>query len=865
MWLRALVRKRRVESEMEREMRFHLELETENNIRLGLPTAEARRRAFVAFGGVERAKEDVRDERRTRWLEQLAADIRFALRGFLRRPLFAGGVITLIALGVGANTAIFSLVDHLLIAPLPYPDGNRMAQFLGTAGGGQVLVTPTRSSIDLWRRRTRAVEQIVTYQAGTAELGDPTRGVTEYIQAANITPGVLAFTRTVPLFGRDVQPADTVQNAAPVALISYGLWQRSFSGSRDVLGRIVVVNGTSNVVVGVLPRNYSLPFVDDPTEVYPALRATGGDGPAEAMAKLRPGVTIDDANRELGQIFTDLDRDKSQDSPRLMRAVDELSITSRHVLYLMFGAVMLVLLIACANVANLMLSRAWSRQREFAIRAAMGAGRARLVRLVFTESLMLALTGGAAGLAVAAATTKFLIASQAGNQLDFTGSRLDSLTLLWATGVCLVTGVLFGLAPAVFVAGNRAADSLKAGTRAATASMGARRFRGALVIVEVALSAVLLVSAGLLGRTIFAMQRANLGFDPRGLSGIGLVAIDQHLADPASRSAVLAGALRRVRAVPGIRDATLATGLPPQFGTAMGALEIEGRQTAGTDSLSSVGFNSGASDYFTVTGTRIVQGRAFAPDQSLSDRLLGTELVVNEGFARRFWPEGGAIGARLRRGSGPWLTIVGVAADVQLPTSKRAWTKTQFYESMPAAPKQATLIVRSALPLAAILPQIQAAVHEASPFIKVRRTVVADDLIAGSRATHRFMLALLGIFAGLALVLAAFGLHAVIAYAVGQRTREIGVRVALGAQNAEVLRLVVGSGLRLSAVGIVVGAAGGLAAARAMRAMLYGVGAADPVTLGAVAVVLMLVGAAASYIPARRAMRVDVVEALRAD
>jgi predicted permease len=385
------------------------------------------------------------------------------------------------------------------------------------------------------------------------------------------------------------------------------------------------------------------------------------------------------------------------------------------------------------------------------------------------------------------------------------------------------------------------------------------------VVAEVALSAVLLVASGLLVRTIVNMQHADIGIEPAGLMGISVTMRSPQWKTPELRRSAMESMLDQVRGIPGVRAATISMAMPPQFATAMGALEIEGRSISANDSLTSVAFTSARPDYFALTGTRLIRGHVFADDPTVGDRVLATEVIVNETFARRFWPNGEALGGKVRTGSGPWLTIVGVAADVILPTSKRAWSKTQFYRAMPAAPLGATILVRSNIPLATLLPSLEAAIKRASPNIRVGRSSSAEAALVESRATHRFTLALVGGFAAVALLLAALGLHAVVAFSVGQRTREIGVRVALGAQKSDIMRLVVGQGTGLALVGVVIGAAGGIAAAQTMRALLYGTRAADPATLAAVSLVLGVVAVVASYVPARRAMRVDPVEALRSE
>jgi predicted permease len=844
---------------------LHVEMETENNIRLGMSPVEARRRALVVFGGVEHTKEQVRDERHTRWLEQLAADLRFALRGFRMRPGFTFGVVTLIALGVGVNTGIFSVMNHVLLYPLPYADGNRMVEFTAQAGGGTVMITPMQEQVDQWRARGRAVQDIIVFRWNDYQLGDSTKGPTETLHGALITPGAVAFTGAKPLLGRDISAQDTLSDAPPVALIAHSLWQSRFGGNGSIVGQSILLDGTPHTVIGILPPKFKLPFVDG-DQIFSALRSSGGNRPIDAMAKLRPGASVEQANRELTSIFTTLDKRVGQDPPRVMRAADWVSKSTKRVVYIMFVAVFIVLAIACANVANLLLSRAWSRRREFAIRAAMGAGRPRLIRQMFTESMLLSIVGGVAGIGIAFVTLKTILAVQPGLSGDFDGTRIEPHVFLWALGLSLLTGILFGLAPAMFVAGERADDALKSGTPTAPGSKTARHVRGALVVAEVALSAVLLVASGLMVRTIVAMQRANYGIQPAGLWGVHLNISDKQIGDSIARQGVAQAILQRVRAVPGVQGATYSTSLPPHFATGMGEMEIEGRPVSSNDSLRAISMLMVRPELFSLAGIRILQGRAFADDRSARDFMQkNTEVVVNESFAKRFWPNGDALGKKVRRGGGPWATIVGVAADVHVPGDTRVLKKTQFYQALAGAPTRATLVVRSIAPMNVMLPSIEAAVAEASPRVKVDKPESSEMFLTAARSMHKFTLTLIGAFAALALLLAAFGLHAVIAYSVGQRAREIGIRVALGAQSSDVMQMVIAQGMRLAVVGIAFGAVGGYITAGAMRAMLYDVAPSDPLTLGATMATLALVALVASYMPARRALRVDPVDALRSE
>ena len=858
MWLRALLVRRQVESEMEREMRLHLDLETQHNVERGMSPGEARRRAMLAFGGVERAKESVRDERLTRWLEELAADFRLALRGFRRQPAYTIGIITLIALGIGPNAAIFSVVNHTLLSPIPFRDGNRMVALSATAGGGRILSARTKADVDLWRARARTVESITFVDPRQYTLGDTARGPTERVRGVAFGPGATAFTGLHPLIGRDIEPSDTLAAAPPVVLLSYALWQRLFGGQADAIGRSVVLNQLSHTVIGVMPERFTVPFWAGSSQLFTALRGVRPDHEAYAIAKLRPGESVADANRELAAMFPKRDASKSEDAPFVERAIDRVGASSKRTIYLIFGAVSLVLLIACANVANLMVARAWTRQREFTIRSAMGARRSRLIRHVLVESVTLSLCGGTLGIAFAFGTLALLnrvpeIAWQIG------GARMEPIVLAWVFSLSIATGVLFGIAPALFVSATRHADALKAGSSSVAGHPSSRRLRAGLVIGEIALSVVLLVSSGLLIRTISAMQRADMGFQPAGLYGVEVLLRDTSFSDSTARHAALQLVLDRVRAVPGVRAATYSIGVPPDGVIGVGQLEIEGASVLETDSLATSNLSVAWPNVFAVLGVHILRGRAF---NAYSDQ---SEIVVNDGFARRFFPNGQAVGGRIRRSGGPWATVVGIANDIDVPGAPNRINATHFYLALGAAPKSPTLLFRSDLPLARVAPVVTEAIRTANPRIKLGRTSAADDLVAGARGLQRFTLRMIGAFAVLALILVAFGLHATIAYSVSQRTRELGIRMVLGAQSHNVMELVLGQAIKLTAAGLIVGVYGGFLAGRALRALLFHVAPLDPLSIGAVGVILVAVSLLASYAPARRAASVDPAETLRAE
>ena len=866
LWLRALLRRRHVESELDRELRLHLELETEENIRRGMTLGEARRRALVSFGGVEQTKEAVRDERETRWLDEVSADVRYALRGFRRQPWFAATAVLLLALGIGANVAIFSVVHRLILRPLPFPDGPRMVFLQRTSGHGALSAGSRRQFVDDWRARARDVVDITMVDEEQYAIGDTARSP-ERAWGVAIPPGALAFSGAHPALGRDIAAQDTLMNAPPVALLSDGLRQRLFGASRSALGRTILLDGRPHTIIGVMPPEFRIPFIDG-NAVFTALPpAAANDGELLTIAKLAEHHDVDDANRELLGIFNSIPRPKNSisDPPRLLRGVDLLSRQYRLIVEILFGAVGFVLLIACANVANLVLARAWGRQREFAVRAAMGAGAARLVRQVFTESILLAIVAGALSLAVAKLALRLIVAAQPPNSTELNGARLDGPVLAWSVAISVAAGLVFGLAPALFLARRDSAEVLKDGTRTATGSRAARHVRSGLVVLEVALSVVLLIGSGLLIRTLVAMQRMDFGIEPKHLAAVSLRLTDKQLTLEGRRDALHA-LLERVRAVPGVEQATLADRLPPDYITGASPIEIEGRTVGIADSLSSFVLNGGPSDFFTVLGMHIVAGRGFADDLTPTDQHGSSEVVIGESFAKRFWPNGGAVGARIRPFANlPWMTVVGVVRDIRGPGDERRAWHPQLFMAMPAAYARPFLLFRSHQPLERMLPPITAAIHEANPLIGVGSSATADAQFTHFMSMHRFTLTLLGAFASLALVLAVVGLHSVVAYSVHQRSREIGVRMALGAAATDVVGLVVRQAMALALIGVGVGAVAGVAASRTLRSMLYGVGTTDPVTIVVVAIVLVGGALTAAYAPARRAAKINPVEALRAD
>jgi len=793
------------------------------------------------------------------------------------------------ALGIGANTAVFSIIHHLLLAPLPFPDGNRMVFIEVTTGAGEFLVEPRQDIVDAWARTTRAVEQITPYDDHGAVLGDTAVDPPAHVRVVATVPSIFAYLHTRPALGRGVVPSDTLSGAPPIAIISDSLWRYAFGGTQAALGRPVVVDGVSHTIVGVLPNGFTVPFTNGDPALLTALPQSSATRPVQALAKLRPNATTADANRELASIIRSLrltdGHDNLIDGARVERAIDLVSSDERQIVLVLFGAVGFVLLIACANIAQLLLTRAWARQREFAVRIALGAGRARVMRQVLAESLTLSVAGAIMGILIAVMTLRLIVAAEPPST-DFSGAHLEPGVLAWTAGVALITGVLFGSVPAFFAGSGRVGESLKASTRLAAGTRGARQLRAGLVTLEMALSVVLLCGAGLLVRSLVALRRDDLGFEPRKLSGLPLTLSASRFPDAVSRQAVMDAVLQRARETPGVLRATYALMLPPDAAIAMGGIEIEGRKLTTSDSIRTLALQVATPGYFETAGIPLLRGRTFAratvasaapPPQARMTKqgaeavprdpiTAGDESVISQSLAKRFWPNADAIGARIRLGHTPWTRVVGIVPDVHAPGASGGRNAMQVYQSLAPGVRNATLIVRSSLAPADLETRLRAAIRSVDPAIRLRAGLVtAEARMSRAMSVQRSTLVLLGAFAALAIVLAVIGLYGVIAYTVSQRTRELGVRMALGATPGDVLRLVTREGLLLTTAGIGLGAIAAVGATRALRGLLFAVQPGDPTTIAVVSILIGAAGVISTLVPARRATRIDPVDALRAE
>jgi len=866
-------------------------------VRRGLSPEAAREQALARLGGssgdarsaLRRSAE--RRERHKRFREvvdELKEDVRFAWRQGMKAPAFTVVAVLTLALSIGANTAIFSVVHRLLLAPLPYPNGDRIVMPMQD-GDPPLRLAAAPALVHEWRARTHTLSAL----AGASEFLFSVRpdGTVDTLPAAAITANFLPTLGVRPSVGRGfLSEEERADGQYAVALISHALWQRAYGGGTDVLGKTVTFEGRPLVIVGVTPPSLSIPLWRTPAPDLwlPATleqASTGGSGALDpgpsVFALLGRGRSAESATAELQAIAaSELDsvpreeRVNGSAPVRVMRAQDLLSARERRVVQVLFAAVGALLLIACANLANLLLARAWARQREFAVRGALGAGRARIARQVLTESVSVALTGGLLGVGVAWLALRVIVALRPPTLDQLADVRLDHAVLLWCLGLSIVTGVLFGSAPALFAGAQSAGDVLRRESRWGSHGRTSGRVRSGLIVLEIAVSLVLLLGSGLLVRSFSELQRIRLGFEPRGLVYTDVLLGGGPFRD--RRIAMRDAIVERLRALPGVTG--VAVGVMPSKGYfSMGGLDAETDSAGHTTRIPTLGTVFITPDYFRVARIALVDGRL--PDSSVAwpgggPLGMSPEVLVNRELARRVWRRGRAIGARLREapdgfpaGRAPtrWSTVVGVVDDVRMPDVRGDRAALQVYSLIPPRLGDVPFLVRTSMSADAAAPLVKHAIASAHPALFVRPTLSGDTYLRNGLAPTRFAMTLISAFAALALLLATIGLYSVIAYGVRQRTREIGVRVALGADPSAVLRLVIMGGVRLAGAGLVIGLGIALTAMRVIESMLYGVSSADPRTFGAGMLFVAAIALVASYVPARRALRIDPAESLRTE
>ncbi len=878
--IQSIFRKDRVEQDLTDEIRFHVDKLIEQNVARGMPPAQARYAALQELGGLEQLKEECRDMRRVKVIENLVQDVRYGLRVFRKNPGFAAVAILTLALGIGATTAIFSVVDAVVLKPLPFPTADRLVRvrslILKTGTGG---IASYPDFLD-WRAQNHVFDGIAAFRTGDFTLVGASDAV--HLQGAVVSAQLLSLLDVKPVLGRSFAPEEDSPAAAggtdPV-ILSQELWQREFSSDPSVIGRKIELNGLPFTVVGVMPGGFQYPIQAEPIELWTtiAVDARGADSMTtqrgahylDVLGLLKPGVAIPRAQAEMVGIASALNKAHPENRPRTVRIVPELESLSgplRAPLFVLLGAVGCVLLIVCANVANLLLARASSRQKEMAVRAALGSSRLRTVCQLLTESLTLGLLGGAVGLALALALLQLLVRIIPAEVPRLNLIGLDVRLLGFAFLISLVAGILFGLVPAFQLSKVSLTGALSEGCRGGVSSgRGHNRVRSALVVSEVALAVVLLVGAGLLVKSFLRLTRVDPGFDPHNVLTFQL---DSPAGQPDTQlPAFYHQVVARMAALPGAISASAVASLPLTGNNIQSSIEIEGQPTP-IGSRPIADFNAVELNYFHTIGIPLAAGRDFTEQD---DAKSPPVVIVNQALARRFFPNENPIGKHVRPGIGngygpgesPMREIVGVVGDVK-QGDLGGESSPEVYAPLAQSPFSPMIIlVRTRIDPRGIVEPARGAVASLDRHQPLYHVLTLDQYFAESVSEPRLSTLLLSGFAGLAVLLACLGVYGVISYIVIQRRHEIGVRMALGAEASEVLRWMLVRGLALASVGIAIGLAFALGLAHLLSSALYGVRPTDPVIFVTAPMALLSVALLASYIPARRAARVDPMVALR--
>lgn len=873
------LKRRRWERRMDAEFQFHLDSQIGDYMRRGFSRAEAELRARRELGSVDLAKDECRDERPLEWLGRFFRDVGYICRSLRKSPGFAAAAVLTLALGIGANTAIFSVVQGVVLAPLPYSQPDRLV-VVWENNPRFPRVWVSYPNFQDWRRTARSFRQMAAFMEQGVDLTSP--GAPEHLNGKEISSGFFSTLGAKLALGREFSPEEDRRGGTPAVVISNRLWRDRFGGSPEALDKSVTLDGVDYTIVGVTRQGFRL---EGDADVYTPLgrgdplilndRASH-DG-IFSVARLAPGVSVSQGQAEMSTIQNDLDRlypDANRDLGVYIEPLKRVIVGDvGGTLLLLSGAVGLVLLIACANVANLLLARSAARAREFAVRSALGATRARLMRQLLTESVLLSLAGAGLGLLFAKLGVRPALAAVPGILPRSENIGVNASVLLFTLGLSIAVGILFGLAPALKNWNADLQASLKEGDRGSTGAH--RRAQSGLLIVQVALTLVLLVGAGLLLQTIRHLSNVDAGFDTRHLITFK-AGVSHSLTKTASSTRIAYRQLiERIRKIPGVRaaDYTGAVPLSGQGGTM--PFWIGSRRPVSLQGAPRLVMFLTGPDYLRTMGIPLLRGRFFTPEDTTESPCV---IVIDSVFAHMYFPDGDPLSQTISAGFSPVgpCRIVGVVGHVRhwdLADSS-AYTQNQAYFPLYQDPDRwvqtnypyTTIVVRTPLEPAILMPAIKAAVYGGGSGQPVFDVKTLRRIVSESMSSQRFPMILLQAFAALALLLASIGIYGVISYSVTQRVREIGIRIALGAVKRDVLRMVVGQGLRLALAGVAIGAAAAMILTRLLSSfshLLYGVRTWDPSTFAAVSLVLIGASVLACYIPARRAARVDPMVALR--
>ncbi len=871
---------RRLEKDIDEELEYHIERRTRENIAAGMSPSAAREEALRRFGDVANVRKAcrrigtyrIRAQRRVEMLDELRGNLRYAVRTLHKRPGFAAVTILSLALGVGGVSAMFSLVDGVLLRPLPFADPDRLVLLWGVETGMRTGSSAASypDFVDFEEQNSVFEELAGWSSASFAVTGS--EGEPMMIDAARVTYDLLPMLGVQPAIGRGFLPEEDRVGGEPVALISDGFWASRFGSRSDIVGQTLTLDGVYVTIIGVMPTDLEFPAS---VQVWiPAVPVHASDSRGQhrivALGRLEPGINIELAEEEMRAIAARLEEEYPQSNTnrgaRLETLHEAVVGNVRPALVMLLAAVATVLLIVCANVANLLLARSTTREKEVAIRTALGAGRRRLMRQLLTESLVLAVVGGALGVLLAVAAVGLVKAINPGNLPRLDEVAVNARVLWVALAVSLVTGVVFGFAPSYHSSKPDLNSSLKEGGRTSTQGGRKPRLRQFLVVAEMAMAVVLVAGAGLLINSFLQLQRVDPGFRDKGV----LIA---PLALPASRydsrqkvTAFFDELLESIEALPGVESAAAAYRHPLSGGWET-SFTLPGVYEPPEGQRPEARIRPITASYFQTVGIPLLQGRYF--DEHDDDRAPGV-VIINESFARAFFPEGDAIGHRLLRDQ--WwpdlpfeFEIVGIVGDVKMDglTESTPWAMYYPHDHYPFA--EMNVVVRAEGDPLAFAAAVRQRVWALDADLPVENVQALEQIRSESVARERFQTVLLGLFAVLALTLAALGIYGVMSYAVAQRTSEIGVRMSLGARANEVLAMIVGQGMKLAALGLVLGLVGAIATSRVMASLLFGVSPTDVPTFAAVTVVLAAVALLACVLPALRASRIDPVHALRSE
>ena len=811
----------------------------------------------------------------------LLQDLRYAVRMLLKNPGFTAVAVLTLALGIGANTAIFSIVNGLLLRPLPYRNSERLAIIWTHSPGANVAQDwPSPGQFSAVQANNSIFESLALARGNIVILTG--EEAPERISVVQVASAVFSLLGVEPAFGRVFLPEEDTPGKPLTVVLTHGLWQRRFGGDPKIIGRKLSLSGDSYTIVGVMPTDFSLGYEVMPTvggmvepELFLPLPLSvermnhHGDENYNVLARLKPGATIAHAQAELNQVARRLEQEFPKSYPASRRfafsvrpLLEQVVGEVRSALYALLGAVGCVLLIASANVANLLLARAAAREKEMAIRTAIGASRWNVILQLLTESVLLALLGGVLGLLLAAIGLHALRALSPGNIPRLQDISMDGRVLAFTSAVVLLTSVLFGLAPALRSLCVNLSATLKEGGRGLVT--GHHRLRTLLVVVEIALSLVLAVSAGLLIRSFARVQQIEPGFEPQSVLSMRLALFGPAYSDENRRANFYQELLDRVRQLPGVESAGVVSILPLAGGVSWGGIAIEGYDAAAGQSAIQADQRIASVGYFETMRIPLIKGRFFnEQDRKDSPRVA----IIDENMARAYWPNANPIGKRLKQGiannDNPWLNVVGVVANVK-QYALDVDSRVAFYTPHAQIPSgMMYLTVRTRVDPASLTRTLTREARALDPNVPIYDVRTMEQWLSGSLARRRFAMLALGLFAGVAMLLAAVGIYGVMSYTMAQRTREIGVRVALGAQRRDVLSLVIRKGVNLALIGTAIGLVGCLAVTRLVSSLLYGVTPTDPWTIASASLLLVVVTILASWLPARRAARVDPMEALR--